>query len=172
MIDSAAFAVGGVPARAVALERIIDADPTDVFDALTSAERVEAWLGVRAVIELRIGGRFELLFAGDAPAGSQGSEGCQILACVPGEMLAFSWNSPPTPPLDQIRGRHTWVVITMAVATSGCRVRLVHTGMGDGAVWEENRRYFERAWAMVLDALADGIAVTRCGSAQHAPPEA
>ena len=157
MIDPNTFAVTGVPDRPVIHERRVAAAPTDVFTALTSPDRVESWLGVRASIELRIGGPYELLFLEDAPPGSRGSEGCRILAYVPGEMLAFSWNSPPSPPLGEIRGRHTWVVITLTPDQGGTRVRLVHTGMAEGELWEENRRYFQRAWGAVLDALAAGF---------------
>jgi uncharacterized protein YndB with AHSA1/START domain len=157
MIDPDTFAVAGIPDRPVIHERRVAAPPADVFAALTSPERVRTWLGVRANIELRIGGTYELLFLEDAPSGSQGSEGCRILAYVPGEMLAFSWNSPPTPSLGEIRDRHTWVVITLTPDQSGTRVRLVHTGMGEGELWAENRRYFQRAWEAVLDALATGF---------------
>jgi hypothetical protein len=69
-------------------------------------------------------------------------------------MLAFSWNSPPTDPLIHLRGEHTWVVITLTGHPNGTHVRLVHTGMGEGELWDENRAYFGRAWGLVLDALA------------------
>ena len=47
-------------------------------------------------MDLRIGGPFELYFGGpDVPHDQRGSNGCQVLTYVPGEMLSFTWNAPP-----------------------------------------------------------------------------
>jgi len=145
----------GVPRDPVVREATVAADPGTVFEALTDAAQIEAWLGVSSRVELRIGGPYELLFSTERPPGSQGSEGCVILSYLPGEMLSFSWNSPPHEPLGALRGSHTWVVITLRSSNDGgTHVRLVHTGMGSGDLWDENRRYFDRAWGAVLGALA------------------
>jgi uncharacterized protein YndB with AHSA1/START domain len=153
MIDVSRFARGGKPTRPVVHETLVAASPMEVFDTLTTAEGVSGFLGVRATVELAVGGTYELLFGEDLPEGQQGSEGCKILAYVPGEMVAFSWNSPPT--LPEIRDENTWVVITLRPHDDGTHVRLVHTGMPEGGDWEENRDYFGRAWGNVLAALAE-----------------
>ncbi len=152
MIDTSSFAIRGKGDRPVVREAMVAAEPMAVFDTLTTSEGVAAFLGVQATVELAIGGSFELLFAIDNPPGDQGSEGCQILAYVPGESLSFSWNAPPM--LAAIRGLHTWVVITLRAQGNGTQVRLVHTGFGEGPDWDEDRAYFETAWANVLVALA------------------
>ena len=123
-----------------------------MFAALTSSERVATWLGVPATIELAVGGRFELLFDTSQPLGLQGSEGCQVLAFTPDRMLAFTWNSPPSMP--DIRNSLTFVVIHLVAIDGGTEVELIHAGHGSGGLWDENRRYFTRAWGLVLDALA------------------
>ncbi len=152
MIDTGSFATRGKGGRPVAHETTVAADPMTVFDTLTTSEGVTAFLGVQATVDLAIGGSYELLFATDNPPGEQGSEGCQILAYVPGESLSFSWNAPPT--LPAIRGLHTWVVITLRTEGDGTHVRLVHTGFAEGPDWDEDREYFARAWGNVLAALA------------------
>lgn len=153
MIDVGRFAMTGVPSRPVVHEALVGATPDEVFDTLTTAEGVSSFLGVPASIDLAIGGAYEILFSDELPEGLRGSEGCQILAYVPGEMVAFSWNSPPT--LPEIRGKNTWVVISLRPDGEGTRVRLVHTGMPEGGDSDENRAYFERAWGNVLAALVD-----------------
>ena len=155
-MDPATFAVTGVPRRRVEHEVTVAASPLEAWSAWVDPERVTAFLGEAARIDLRIGGRYEILFLLDAPEGQQGTEGCRILAYLPGEMLAFSWNAPPQMP--EIRFLHTWVVVTFLGPSEGpTRVRLVQTGFGDGPVWDEDAAYFERAWGLVLGRLRDHL---------------
>ena len=154
MIDPATFAVAGVPSRRVEHEVAVAAAPRDAWDAWVDPQRVVNFLGERACIDLAIGGRYEILFLLDAPPGEQGSETCRILAYLPGEMLAFSWNAPPHMP--EIRFTHTWVVVTFRGPAGGpTRVRLVQTGFGDGPVWEADVAYFGAAWDRVLQRMRD-----------------
>jgi uncharacterized protein YndB with AHSA1/START domain len=149
VIDPATFAVGGAPERRVEHEVVVAASPRDAWEAWVDPGRVVEFLGEVAHIDLRIGGRFEILFLLDSPEGEHGAEGCRILAYLPGEMLAFSWNAPPQ--LVEIRPLHTWVVVTFQGPPEGpTRVRLVQTGFGDGPLWDEDFAYFEAAWGRVL----------------------
>lgn len=154
MIDPAAFAAEGLPRRWVEHEVTVAASALDAWAAWVDPARVVEFMGAEARIDLRIGGRYEILFLGDAPEGQRGSEGCRILAYLPGEVLAFSWNAPPH--LAEIRLRHTWVVVTFWGAAEGpTRVRLVQTGFGEGPAWDEDVAYFEAAWSRVLARLRD-----------------
>ena len=105
-----------------------------------------------------MGARSEIIFVPTAPEGAQASKGCRILAYLPGETLAFSWNAPPQ--LAEIRLRHTWVVVTFQGPPEGpTRVRLVQTGFGEGAIWDEDVEYFNRAWGTVLRGCRDYLGV-------------
>ena len=105
------------------------------------------WRAQRARVDLRIGGRYELEFLRDAPAGSRGTEGSQILSYVPGTMLSFSWNAPPHL---SMRGILTWVSVTFEPVRGGTRVRVEHTGFGAGPHWVEYRHYLAGAWQRAL----------------------
>lgn len=169
MIDTTKFvSSGAAAAERLELEVLVAGDTLEVFRDLTEAARIRDFFGVEARVELAIGGRYEWEFDAEHEAGLRGSEGCQILAYVPGEMLAFSWNAPAEFPAE--RARHTWVVITFrSEGPSGTRVRLVHAGFGTGGRWGELREYFRRAWPMVLRALGErrgaGAIVTGAPSA-------
>lgn len=118
---------------------------------------------------LRPGDPYELYFLGEdeAPEGGRGSDGCRVLAQVPGELLAFDWNAPPRYPGARAAARRAWVVVEFRAAgsTSGgpldadeaaaarTLVRLTHLGFGEGEEWDAVFAYFERAWGTVLRRL-------------------
>jgi len=134
--------------------------PSDAFDILTDSAAWKDNFALDTNIDLAIGGRFELLFGSGAtppaPVGQQGSEGCQILAYVPGEMLAFSWNAPPS---FAERSEHTWVVITLTASDSDntTNLRLRHVGFGSGGRWPEVETYFHNAWTRLLTAMGEDL---------------
>lgn len=61
----------------------------------TTHEGLKTFMGVDNMIELTPGGAFEIYFIVDNPIGLRGTEGCKVLAYLPKQMLAFSWNAPP-----------------------------------------------------------------------------
>lgn len=145
----------------VEVETIVSDSCAAVWRAWTTTAGLRAWFSERADIDLRIGGRFEILFSLDAPAGERGSEGCQVLSYLPHEMLSFSWSAPPK--FAHARPRHTWVVVRIeAVGARQTRVRLVHLGFAERAAefpahaeeWRSVRAYFGNAWPRVLKNLA------------------
>jgi uncharacterized protein YndB with AHSA1/START domain len=72
---------GTVPqGRTVVLRRTYRADIADVWDALTTAERINRWF-LPISGELKLGGRYQF----------EGNAGGEILACEPPSMLRVSW---------------------------------------------------------------------------------
>ena len=129
------------------------AAPREVWSAWTSSEGLASWWGPPGSnIELRIGGSYEIYFSLDEEEGRRGSEGCRVLAYVPGESLSFTWNAPPHLPL---RSANTWVVLTFTSTAGGTNVRLVHTGFLAGDDWDDYMAYFADAWGFVLGLLRD-----------------
>ena len=137
----------------------------------STSEGVAGWLtgfdeetgSPNCVVEPHLGGRFELHFASQLPDGYRGSEGCRVLAYVPGRMLAFSWNAPPY--FADIRNEYTQVVVFFdeqagedgSVSTE---VTLVHHGWPESAFVSDEAvdpkghaavfGYFSNAWGGVM----------------------
>lgn len=131
---------------------VVDASPERVWDAWTTEAGARTFFAPAAHIDLQVYGRYEMLFALEAPEGSRGGEGCKVLAFQPGRMLTVSWNAPPH--LAEVREMKTCVVVNLAPAGDGkTAVALTHVGWGEGGQWDEARQYFERAWDMVLSRL-------------------
>lgn len=143
--------------RAIVHEVTLPAARDEVWALWSSAEGLQRWLVKRAKVDLRPGGAYELYFLPDAPRGLQGSETCRVLSFIPGRMLSFTWNAPPT--LPRTRSLHTWVVVELEALEGATRVRVTHagwpaSGLRDEPQWGETYAYFERAWVSVLRALS------------------
>lgn len=164
-IENRHFAPRMVAARGVdvrpdpiVIETAVAATPDACFAAWSSSEGLREWWVESSRVDLRVGGHFELYFLTDAPWGSRGSEGCRVLSYLPGRMLSFTWNAPPS--LPKTRDQHTWVVLEFERAGEGTRVRLTHTGWPASAwetepEWAETHAYFQRAWTFVIDRFAE-----------------
>ncbi len=136
----------------------VEASTHEVWKAWTTAEGARRFFAPDARIELRLGGKYEILFDADAPEGERGSEGCRVLSYAPERMLSFSWNAPPTFEKSR-REMAQWVVVLIEPAGEGrSTVRLLEYGWKDTAEGDEVYRYFDRAWGVVLARLAHSFA--------------
>lgn len=128
-------------------EVIVDAACEDVWLAWTTPEGLQSFFARNVNMELRPGGPFELLFDHEAEEGLRGSEGCQVLSFVEGEMLSFTWNAPPEFIVE--RGERTFVVLQFAkVDEDRTRLRLVHDGWKwkQGGHWKAVRDAADARW--------------------------
>ena len=156
--------------RAVRYRVEVAAPVESVWAAWTEPERVREWFARDARIELEPLGRYEILFAPEAPAGSRGAEGNLLLAVQAPEMLSFTWDAPPRFP--GARRQRTTVVIRLeALAAGGTRVWFEQTGWGRGGQWDETFEYFTSAWKSVLALLARRFAEGPMDWSQAPDPE-
>ena len=134
----------------------VSAPIADVWKAWTTSEGVNGFLGVRATVELRVGGKYEWLFDDKAPEGQAGSEDCKVLSYLPEKMLSFEWNAPPT--LPNARRQRTVVVILFDEKTPGqTTIDFTQFGFGMSEEWDKTFEYFNRAWGQVLSAYQKSL---------------
>jgi uncharacterized protein YndB with AHSA1/START domain len=136
-------------------EQLIEGEVTvpagleQVWRAWTTSAEAETFFAPRCAIELRPGGKYEILFDPEADPGKQGSEGMRVLAVQPRRMISFTWNAPPE--LPDVRGQMTHVtVLFRALSPDRTQVVLRHDGWGEGGEWDAAFNYFERAWKRVV----------------------
>lgn len=144
-VDPALFDARGPAVRSFTKELEIAAPPAAAYALWTDPAAWQRLMGPdsRANIALEVGGPYEWLFDGKI-----GSNGCQVLSYIPGRMVSFTWNAPPTL---ATRERRTWVVVeTEPLGEAGTRVRLTHLGFGEGADWDATFAYFENAWGRAM----------------------
>ncbi len=118
----------GRPARVVVASRDYDTEIEDLWEAITSPERIPRWF-LPITGELHLGGRYQL----------EGNAGGEIQSCVPPRQLAVTW---------EFGGGVTWLEVTLSpVGAERTRLELRHTAhiedhwkkFGPGAVgigWE------------------------------------
>ena len=148
MVQKIPFTTGLAIRKAV----IVPAPVDTVWDAWTTEKGVITFFAPEASVELAVGGNYEMYFAPDQPKGLRGGEGCKILSFVPGEMLSFTWNAPPS--LPQVRKEFTWVVLYFkALENNKTQVSMIHLGWQVGEEWQKALQYFDKAWEVVLGRL-------------------
>jgi uncharacterized protein YndB with AHSA1/START domain len=110
---------GSVPAGeayTVVLRRRYDAEIDDVWDAVTSAERISRWF-LPVSGDLRLGGRYQL----------EGNAGGEILECEPPRRLRVSWLFGP-----EAKDGTSEVEVRLAPAQDGATdFELVHAAVVD-----------------------------------------
>jgi uncharacterized protein YndB with AHSA1/START domain len=128
--------------RELIFERTLAAPANTVFRALTSANGLQEWLCDVARTQPQKNGAFyvawnrEGYFAG----------GC-FRELVSAERISFTWHgwNEPAP---------TLVTIDLQAADEQTRLTLTHSGLGEGEVWAQVRRNFQRGWDAGLENLA------------------
>jgi uncharacterized protein YndB with AHSA1/START domain len=108
----------GRPARVVVASRSYDTTIEDVWDAITSAERIPRWF-LPISGDLRLGGRYQL----------QGNAGGEITRCEPPRHLAVTW---------EFGGEVSWVKVDLSEdANGGTHLELEHVAYVDDARWAQ-----------------------------------
>lgn len=107
--------------RTLTLRRTYPAAVEDVWDAITTAERISRWF-LPISGDLRLGGRYQL----------EGNAGGEVLRCEPPRLLAVSWIfGEPTD------SNYSEVQVTLNDAGDATDLELVHTAQVDPAMWAE-----------------------------------
>lgn len=135
--------------------------------AWTDESELPRWFGFAARVELRPGGPYEIYFLRDEQPGRRGGEGNTVQSYLPGQLLAFTWNAPPSfGPLREIR---THVLLQFAdLPGGGTEVKLTHFGFRPGEDWAKVHEYFENAWGRVLGALENHLGAAPAADPQQA----
>lgn len=142
----------GAAERSLDKEVVVAAKLEDVWAAWTTREGIISFFAPDAEIDPRPDGAFYIYINPFAPPGLKGADGMRFMAVQPMSMLSFTWNAPPS--LPQARQQRTFVVLRFErVDETQTRVRLHHTGWGDGGEWDKTYAYFDRAWTGVLTNL-------------------
>lgn len=141
----------GAPARVVVAQRTYATDVADLWDAVTSRERLPRWfLPVEG--DLRLGGRYQLI----------GNAGGTITRCDPPEALDVTW---------EFGGGMSWVTVRLASEGDATRLTLEHIFLKSDAD-EHWTKYGPAAVGVGWDLALMGMGLHLAAPSAAAPPEA
>ncbi len=133
-------------------EVLVNTPVNKVWDAWTTEEGAKTFFAPDANIELKVGGKYEILFDLNAPKGKQGGEGVKILSFLTEKMLSFDWNAPPQ--FGALRDEKTFVIVMFEkVNENQTKITLTHMGWIERDDWNKVYDYFMTAWDIVLGRL-------------------
>ena len=134
--------------RTLEKELFIKASPQRVFQALTTKEDLECWFLVKAEVDVRPGGaiRFEW--------GPGMVEVGKILVCEPPHRLSYTWEALEPGP--------TTITFELASENDGTRLRLIHTGIGEGEDWDTYYTSVNGGWTAHLGDLTCWLETGAC----------
>lgn len=108
----------GRPARVVVASRAYDTTVDDLWDAITTAERIPRWF-LPISGELRLGGRYQL----------QGNAGGTVTACEPPTHLGLTW---------EMGGQVSWVIVRLSPeGTARTLLTLEHIAHVPEEMWDQ-----------------------------------
>lgn len=107
----------GSPTKLAIARRTYPTDPADLWNAVTSAERIPRWF-LPISGDLQVGGRYQL----------EGNAGGVVERCEEPESFAVTWEMGPMV---------SWVTVTLTPADGGTTLELVHEAPVDPDFWEQ-----------------------------------
>ena len=130
--------LGDAEGRVVRLQRTYDSPIEDVWDALTTPERISRWF-LPISGDYRLGGRYQL----------EGNAGGNVLSCDPPRTFSVTW---------EYDGHVSWVIVTLTPDGTGTELELVHDAPSAPDHWD---RYGPGAvgigWELGLIGLAEHL---------------
>ena len=153
MIDTTRSLTDPVIDRIIHLSVWLPRTPEAIFRYFTDTALLQSWLTVRALVEPRVEGKYELFWDPIDPDNNS-TVGCRITAFQQPDLLSFQWRSPKqfkvfangADPL-------THVTVALIPQSGGTMLHLLHSGWRSNPEWGEARVWQERAWKMALEAL-------------------
>ena len=134
--------------RTLEKEAFIKASPQRVFRALTEPAELERWFVQKAEVDLRPGGAIRLEWAPDAV------EIGTILVLEPPHRLSYQWEAlEPSP---------TTITFELTAENDGTRLRLTHTGIGQGEDWDRYYTSVNSGWKAHLNNLTFWLETGTC----------
>ncbi len=127
----------GKPALVAVAARTYATTVDDLWDALTTPERLARWF-LRVEGDLKLGGRYQL----------KGNAGGTILRCDPPEALDVTW---------EFGGATTWVNVRLTAEGEGARLTLEHIAHRDGIGADHLKKFGPGAVGIGWDLTFHGL---------------
>ena len=127
----------------------LDVPLDSAFSYFSENTLLEKWLTVKARVEMKVGGRFELFWTPeDTDLTNNSSYGCKVLAVERPYYFNVEWmgNAEQKKFMNTVHPLTNVTVIFHERSPGKTKVVLLHTGWREGDNWESARQFFIQAW--------------------------
>ena len=143
----------------IVVKKELDCDIEMAFSMFINNDLLEKWLTVKANVEPKVGGRYELFWEPEDPENNS-TIGCRVTGIEKNKFISFDWKGPAkfknimnfADPLT-----HIVVFFSQIPNSEKSIIHLFHTGWRNDSNWREPREYFQKAWSMALEELREKI---------------
>ena len=144
----------------ILIKEELDCRRDTAFNMFTRNHLIENWLTVKAEVDPKLGGKYELFWVPEHRE-SNSTIGCKITGLEKGRFISFEWKGP----LDfesfmNFADPLTHVIVFFSSHDNNSNktiINLFHTGLRKDPDWQKARDYFDKAWSMALKTLKNKI---------------
>lgn len=140
----------------ISVETILNCSAEQAFNYFSQEELLTKWLTKKAVVEMKVGGKYELYWAPeDNDPTNDSTYGCQVLAVDRPHVLSIEWkgNKEQKHFMNTVQPLTNVTIMFFGFGTSATKVILLHTGWRQGAEWNAAKDYFRYAWSTAFSQL-------------------
>lgn len=139
----------------ISFDYVVDGSPQQIFNLWTTVSGIKKFFGVDAVVDLKVGGSYEIYFLpfSDPQSDPNSTKGAKLLGVEKDKKLVFEWKMPPFASELNINPLPTWVEVDFEALEKNpnkTHVSLKHYGFKRGEKWENVFEFFSRNWALIL----------------------
>ncbi len=149
--------------RILRTEAVVHAPVSDVWNAFTTKEGLQAWMVPVAEVDLRLGGTLKTNYNPQAKIGDPGTIVHHILSYEPERMLSTRFDAPETAPAEaKLAAPKAWVVYRFEpLSEEETRVTVTMMGWGEGEDWDRSYAFFQKGNAWEMEKLVQRFAPKR-----------
>ncbi len=138
----------------------INCDVNTAFSMFTKNELLENWLTIKADVDPKLGGKYELFWVPEHPE-NDSTIGCKITGIEKNKFISFDWKGPAEfKSFMNFADPLTHVIVFFSHNNNNPKktiIHLFHTGWRKDLNWQKAREYFEKAWLKALQGLKEKI---------------
>lgn len=130
----------------------------NAFKYFSENNLLEKWLTVKADVEMKVGGKYELYWTPEDPDQTNNStHGCKVLSIERPLFFNIEWtgNAEQKKFMNTVRPLTNVTFLFHELESNKTRVTLIHTGWREEDNWESARQWFLQAWTGAFKKLED-----------------
>lgn len=135
--------------KIITVNVILNCPIDTAFNYFSDNNLLTKWLTVKADVEMKEGGKYELFWTPEDPEPTNNSTfGCKVLAIDFPHYFNIEWrgNTEQKEIMNNARPLTNVTVLFSQLDRTKTKVAIIHTGWRPGDNWEMARQYFINAW--------------------------